>query len=211
MRINEDGKKSNARISIVAENGHFLIPTGALPRFDSQNGEIYFYADGEFKLDAPSAKIKIKASHGLFSASESDWISLKDNSPIEINLTRMWKKQGWYSGDHHFHLNYGGPFKLQPADLVPVLQGEDLDFATPMVANLHFQLKDQEYLSWERKDFLAFSLVRKFGLIFMGISVCLETIPCSGHGSGVQFCTKQELMTTAPIMKHYSSGERLEK
>lgn len=153
VRINEDGKKSNARISIVAENGHFLIPTGALPRFDSQNGEIYFYADGEFKLDAPSAKIKIKASHGLFSASESDWISLKDNSPIEINLTRMWKKQGWYSGDHHFHLNYGGPFKLQPADLVPVLQGEDLDFATPMVANLHFQLKDQEYLSWERKDF----------------------------------------------------------
>ncbi len=153
FRIEEDSKKTPARVSVKAENGHFIIPSGAVPRFDSQNGEVFFYTDGEFTLDIPSDKVSIKASKGLFTYAETGWIVISEQDDFQIELKRMWKKSGWYSGDHHFHLNYGGPFKLQPDDLMPILKAEDLDFATPMVANLHFQLKDQEYLTWENAEF----------------------------------------------------------
>lgn len=153
IKIIEAAEKVNARVSMIGENGHYLIPNGVVPRFDSQNGDVYFYTDGEFTISVPSNKIKIKASHGLFSFSESDWINLSDNAQINISLNKGWSNQEWYAGDHHFHLNYGGPFKLQPDDLVPILKAEALDFGTPMVANLHFQLKDKEYLQWNNETF----------------------------------------------------------
>ncbi|MEQ9592563.1 MAG: CehA/McbA family metallohydrolase [Cyclobacteriaceae bacterium] len=153
IQVLENDQLMNARVSIEDENGHYIIPQGVVPRFDSQNGEIFFYTTGEFEISVPARKIKIKASHGLFSLTESDWIDLeKPNGNIFITLTKGWGKTGWLSGDHHFHMNYGGPFKLQPSDLVPILQAEALDFGTPMSANLHFQLKDQEYMSWEKND-----------------------------------------------------------
>ncbi|MCB0490351.1 MAG: CehA/McbA family metallohydrolase [Cyclobacteriaceae bacterium] len=151
--VSEGNDKVNARVSIIAENGHPIIPKNVLPRFDSQNGEVYFYTDGQFTIDVPAQKIRIKASKGLFSSTESDWIDSKSQKQVALTLDKGWDKPGWYSGDHHFHLNYGGPYKLQPSDLKPIMKGEDLDFATPMVANLHFQLKDLEYINWYSEEF----------------------------------------------------------
>lgn len=153
ITVSEEGEKVNARVSILAENGHPLIPKGVLPRFDSQNGEVYFYTDGQFAIDVPTQKIKIKASKGLFSSVETDWIDLQSQKEIALTLEKGWDKPGWYAGDHHFHLNYGGPYKLRPSDLKPIMKAEDLDFATPMVANLHFQLKDLEYINWSSEEF----------------------------------------------------------
>jgi len=101
----------------------------------------------------PTQKIKIKASKGLFSSVETDWIDLQSQKEIALTLEKGWDKPGWYAGDHHFHLNYGGPYKLRPSDLKPIMKAEDLDFATPMVANLHFQLKDLEYINWSSEEF----------------------------------------------------------
>jgi len=148
-----DSQPVNARLSVSTDNGHYLIPDGAVPRFDSQNGEVYFYTSGKFDLQVPSGKIRVKASHGLFAHSVSDWMNVNDEQQIKVEINKAWDKPGWYSGDHHFHMNYGGPFKMRPEDLVPILKAEDLDFATPMAANLHFQLKDQEYMNWEHTSF----------------------------------------------------------
>ncbi len=154
IRIVEGSKPTSSRVSIISENGHYIIPQNAVPRFDSQNGDIYFYTDGEMALSAPTERIKIKASHGLFSFTESDWITIAgEDEKISIELKSGWANKNWFSGDHHFHLNYGGPYKMQPDDLVPIMNGEALDFGSPMVANLHFQLKDQEYVDWQHEPF----------------------------------------------------------
>jgi TolB protein len=59
---------------------------------------------------------------------------------------------GWYSGDHHFHLNYGGQAHLAPDALVPMMRGEDLDVATPLAANLHTRRIDEAYFAWTRPE-----------------------------------------------------------
>ena len=60
--------------------------------------------------------------------------------------------EDWYSGDHHFHLNYGGQVLLAPDALVPMMRGEDLDVATPLSANLHTRRIDENYFAWTRRE-----------------------------------------------------------
>ena len=153
FEIIQDDKLSPARVVAIDDIGHYLIPQGAIARFDSQQGEIYFYTEGEFTLQVPGEKITIKASRGLLDRQENLLSLTSINSIVPIRLPHLWNKPDWYAGEHHFHLNYGGPFKLQPQDLVPILKAEALDFATPMAANLHFLLKDQEMMKWEKTDF----------------------------------------------------------
>ena len=42
---------------------------------------------------------------------------------------------GWYSGDVHVHLHYGGEYLLSPADASLAQRGEDVNFLNMMVAN----------------------------------------------------------------------------
>ena len=76
---------------------------------------------------------------------------------IEVTLETVWdaRSAGFLSGDHHFHLNYGGPFGLDPEDLPLMMRGENLDVATPLLANLHTRFEDQKFWGWEKGDDLA--------------------------------------------------------
>ena len=69
-------------------------------------------------------------------------------------LESVWDARGagFLSGDHHFHLNYGGPFGLDPEDLPLMMRGENLDVATPLLANLHTRFEDQKFWGWEKGD-----------------------------------------------------------
>jgi TolB protein len=67
-------------------------------------------------------------------------------------LEPIWdaRAAGWSAGEHHFHLNYGGPYWLEPADLLTELRAEGMDVATPLLANLHTRFGEQRYWGWER-------------------------------------------------------------
>jgi TolB protein len=71
---------------------------------------------------------------------------------VDLTLEQVWDadRSGYLSGDHHFHLNYGGPYTLDPEDLVPIMAGEDLDVATPLLANLHNRFGNQHLWNWKR-------------------------------------------------------------
>ncbi|NNM33441.1 MAG: CehA/McbA family metallohydrolase [Gemmatimonadetes bacterium] len=73
---------------------------------------------------------------------------------VDVNLTLdpVWDAQGagWVSADHHFHLNYGGPYDLVPTDLIPMMKGEALDVATPLIANLHDRFESQDLWGWQK-------------------------------------------------------------
>ena len=72
-------------------------------------------------------------------------------SSLDLQFTPIWDAQadGWYSGEHHFHLNYGGPYTLRPDHLVLMMQGEDLDVGTPLMANLHTRVNDLQLVRLE--------------------------------------------------------------
>jgi len=143
-----------ARISVQDGSGHPVLPDAGQPRFDSQNGRVYLYSAGVLEVETPAGEIQIDAVRGVAAPVVSSAIRVGpgETAVVELELSPLWSAgdDGWYSGDHHFHLNYGGTYRLRPESLVTVLAAEDIDVATPLMANLHTRLNDLEWFSWTR-------------------------------------------------------------
>lgn len=142
-----------ARLSVTDAAGHPLIPAEGMARFEGQNGRVFFYSPGTITLEVPVGAVTVRAVRGLATREQVTTMTAVagEERTARLDLAPLWEAQrsGWFSGDHHFHLNYGGPFPMQPADLFPLLQGEDVDVATPMVANLHNRFEEQETFQWQ--------------------------------------------------------------
>ena len=141
-----------ARLAVTDANGHPLIPAEGMARFDGQNGRVYFYSSGTVTLEVPAGEVTVRAVRGLATREESATVSVAPGGAVTaaLSLAPLWnaRRAGWYSADHHFHLNYGGQFALQPEALLGLMAGEDLDVATPMIANLHNRFEDQWLFQW---------------------------------------------------------------
>jgi TolB protein len=153
-RIASEPRPIPSRVQIVDASGHPVLPEQGQARFDPQNGVVCVYSPGVVTLEVPAGEVTVVAAHGFSAvpASAKRTVNPGEIASIDLELAALWRpeRDGWYSGDHHFHLNYGGPFYLTPQDLVPVMQGEDLDVGTPLVANLQTRLNDTEWWGWNR-------------------------------------------------------------
>ncbi|HSR67840.1 MAG TPA: CehA/McbA family metallohydrolase [Acidobacteriota bacterium] len=158
VRTRVADKEGLAPVRLHAEDalGHPLIPDSGQVRFDSQSGLTYFYSPGHIELQVPLGPVAVSAVQGLATPPVSAVLDLQPQgrSQVDLTLVQVWdaRQAGWYAGDHHFHLNYGGPYKLQPEHLLPMLRGEDMDVATPLLANLHNRFEDLEFWDWRRLD-----------------------------------------------------------
>lgn len=145
-----------ARLSVTDANGHPLVPDRGQPRFDGQNGVVFFYSEGTVELEAPSGPIRVEAVQGLATpvASGTATVSAGTAAAVDISLTPIWdaRAAGWLAGEHHFHLNYGGPYRLPPEVLAPMARAEALDVLTPLLANLHTRFEDQPLFRWSAVD-----------------------------------------------------------
>jgi TolB protein len=141
-----------ARVSVRDAEGHPLFPRGRQPRFDGQNGRVFFYSDGVVEIEAPGGETTVTVARGLAVAPVERRVTVAAGTTanIVVNLEPVWDAAGagWRSGDEHFHLNYGGPYRLHPDDMDDVLAGEALDVAAPLVANLHERLGEQQWFGW---------------------------------------------------------------
>jgi TolB protein len=141
-----------ARLHVRDGSGHPAIPATSMPRFDGQNGLTYFYSSGTVSIELPAGSAEVHAARGLAAPEQVVRVDVVagETRDVTLTLTPLWdaRAAGWYSGDHHFHLNYGGQVDLAPRDLLPLLAGEDLDVATPMLANLHNRFDDQANFDW---------------------------------------------------------------
>ncbi len=144
------------RISVKDNKGHFVIPDKSQSRFDGQNGVVFFYSNGSVELKVPTGSVEISVVQGLNTPLKIKEVNLNRTGlkVVTIFLKSIWdpRDDGWISGDHHFHLNYGGQYQLTPEDLFPMMAGEALDVATPQLANLHNRFGDQKYWGWKSPD-----------------------------------------------------------
>ncbi len=140
--------ESAARLYVRDAAGHPLIPADGMVRFDGQNGLAYFYSSGTLELEVPAGEVTIQVTRGFGAVPETvtRQVVAGGTALAEVRLRQLWEPQrsGWYSGDHHFHLNYGGQFDLAPVDVMLPMRGEDLDVGTPMLANLHNRFDNQD-------------------------------------------------------------------
>jgi TolB protein len=151
-----------ARLNVLDANGHPLLPPSGMAQSDGQNGLIYFYSPGAITLDVPVGAVRVRAARGLAAPVRDTTLTLAAGATATATLSHrpLWNTaaHGWFAGDHHFHLNYGGQFALVPSDLTLRLRAEELDAATPMLANLHHRYDDQEL--WGARDGPSLPLVR---------------------------------------------------
>jgi TolB protein len=156
IRTRRDGSTAAvpARVHVTDRTGHPALPATGQVWFDGQNGRVYFYSPGVLTVEVPPGPVRVSAAAGFGVPSMS---AVGDAIPgqvtsVDLQFTPIWnaRADGWYSGDHHFHMNYGGPYTVRPDDLVLMMQGEDLDVGTPLMANLHTRVNDLQWFHWSR-------------------------------------------------------------
>ena len=145
-----------ARVSVLGPNGHPAVPDEGAVHFDGSSGRVFFYSPGLIEVTVPAGEVTVSAVQGLATPEATATVTAAAGSVTEVSLEMapIWDAgaAGWVSGDHHFHLNYGGPYDLDPSDLAPKMEGEALEFATPLLANLHNRYEDQDLWGWEKSD-----------------------------------------------------------
>lgn len=151
-----------ARLSLRGPDGHPLIPDDGITRLDGQSGQAYVYSPGRLSVSVPlepngrtTGRVAIVASRGLLKVARTE-VELTPGQAREVTLDLApasgtgWDAaaEGYVSGDHHLHLNYGGPYSVTVEDLALIQRAEELDVATPMAANLHNRIADLDL--WRR-------------------------------------------------------------
>jgi len=152
-RVAGEERTVPARLSVADESGHPALPEVGAPHFDGANGRVFFYSPGLVEVVVPPGRTRVSAVRGLATPESSESVVARAGEVAEVvlDLDPVWdaRATGWVSGDHHFHLNYGGPYDLSPEDMLLKMRGEDLDMATPLLANLHNRYEDQDMWGWE--------------------------------------------------------------
>jgi TolB protein len=146
---------SAARLSAWSGNGHPLVAEAGLTYLDGQSGWPFFYSTGDIEFTVPAGQVSVVATQGISTAPRRASVEVPAGGSglVEIDLTSVWAAESeWSSGDHHFHLNYGGAYNLPPRVLTAMAAGEGLDVPTPLTANLHNRYADAEHWGWSSGD-----------------------------------------------------------
>jgi TolB protein len=146
-----------ARVRVTDSSGHPAFATGQQAWLDGQNGVLFTYSDGALEFEVPAGEVRVDATRGFEFLPAQRTVNASPDQPGDVTLELMPiegrpRFDQWYSGDHHFHLNYGGQVLLSPDALIPMMRGEDLDVATPLSANLHTRRIDEGYFAWARRE-----------------------------------------------------------
>lgn len=143
------GTPTAARLSVTGADGHPVAPSNGPVYFDGESGVHYFYSDGSIDLDVPKGAVTITAVNGLMTEADTQTIDLGSDSAsvIELSIGEVWDaaKNGYASADYHFHINYDGPYQMEPNDVKPLMDGENLTVGAPLLANLHTRLMDRDF------------------------------------------------------------------
>lgn len=142
---------SAARLSAWTGDGHPLVAESGMTRLDGQSGWPFFYSGGDITFTVPAGQVNVTATQGLSTPpmSASVDVSAGDEALLEIDLASVWPGENdWASGDHHFHLNYGGAYDLPPEAIARWAAGEGLAVPTSLTANLHNRYEDARYFGW---------------------------------------------------------------
>ncbi len=146
----------SARVALVTSDGHPILPDSGQTRFDGQNGIAFFYSSGVAEVTVPAGEVDIVAVQGLATPVASQRVRLApgERRTVTVSVTPVWdaRANGWLSGEHHFHLNYGGPYRLEPGALLQMGKAEDLDVLTPMLANHAQRFEDQALFTYRHTD-----------------------------------------------------------
>jgi TolB protein len=151
--LDSSGSTMPARISVFDASGKSYGPDDAwrhadeaFVRSERRFEYGYFHANGACALTVPAGQYIVEASRGPeFSIARREVRIEPDGTTAQdLVLDRLadMPARGWWSGDLHVHMNYGGAYRNTPAHLKFQAQAEDLHVVENLIVNKEQRIPD---------------------------------------------------------------------
>ncbi len=151
--VTAGGRYVPARLSVTTADGRSFVPEGAWRHaddyFDRAERRIehgYFHSSGAAELVVPAGTITLEVTRGL------EYRPVRRTLDVPAGGTRSegialeriadWPARGWWSGDLHVHMNYGGAYRATPETLRAMAEAEDLHVAFNLIVNKEERIPD---------------------------------------------------------------------
>jgi Tol biopolymer transport system component len=150
------GSALPARISVRGEDGRSHAPEGAWHHaddaFDRAERRLeygYFHSAGSASLTLPAGRYAVEVSRGPEYRVVDRTVQVAPGgvTPLRVSLPLLddLEARGWYSGDLHVHMNYGGTYRNDPARLAFQARAEDLHVVENLIVNKEGRVPDVGY------------------------------------------------------------------
>jgi hypothetical protein len=147
------GQPMPARLSVTAGDGRSFAPEDAWRHTDEAfvRGEQpfeygYFHTRGRSALTAPAGAVVVEAWRGPEYATRRQELTLVpgETRALRVPLRRLddLPARGWWGGDLHVHMNYGGHYRNTPAHLAFQGRAEGLHVIENLVVNKEQRIPD---------------------------------------------------------------------
>jgi TolB protein len=152
------GRAVPARISVTGSDGRSFAPDDAWryadDAFDRSQRKLeigYFQTAGESVLMVPAGELSVVVTRGLEYEREIRPVHVAPGHPavVRVPMHRIANLagDGWYSGDVHVHMNYGGAYRNDPAHLKTQARAEDLRVIENLIVNKEQRVPDIGYFT----------------------------------------------------------------
>ena len=159
----EAGKALDARVSVTGADGRGWAPRTALMHADDsfdrseRHFEVtYFHSSGTSTLTVPAGAMTVEVTRGLEYAVGTQLATVSANGAktVHVIMRRLVNLPalGWYSGDLHVHMNYGGNYRTVPTQLAFMARAEDLHVIEELIVNKEQRVPDISYFDNGRPD-----------------------------------------------------------
>jgi Tol biopolymer transport system component len=150
------GQPMPARLSVSGGDGRSYAPDDAWRHADEAfvRGEQayeygYFHTHGRSVVTVPAGTVLVEAWHGPEYETRGQEVKLADGATraLRIPLRRLddLPARGWWGGDLHVHMNYGGHYRNTPAHLAFQGKAEGLHLIESLVVNKEQRIPDVAY------------------------------------------------------------------
>jgi len=146
----------SSRVSVTGADGRAYAPDGAWRHADEAFDRAerpfeygYFHSDGVAEVTVPAGPVNIEVWHGPEYAVSRAKIDVPAGRRIHhvVILDRVdnLPRRGWWSGDLHVHMNYGGAYRNTPPHLAFQARAEDVHVVENLIVNKEQRIPDIAY------------------------------------------------------------------
>jgi len=154
--VDHAGRPLSARISVTTAEGRGYAPDDAWRHadeaFDRSQRQFeypYFHSTGVAELTVPAGRVHVEVWRGPeYRVSRADVnVPARGRAVHRVVLERLdnLPARGWWSGDVHVHMNYGGAYRNTPRHLAFQARAEDLHVVENLIVNKEQRIPDIAY------------------------------------------------------------------
>ena len=154
--VDHAGRLLAARVSVTTAEGRGYAPDDAwrhadeaFDRTERQFEYPYFHSSGDAVLTVPAGRLHVEVWRGPeYQVARADVLVPTGRRVTErVVLDRLddLPARGWWSGDVHVHMNYGGAYRNTPQHLAFQARAEDLHVVENLIVNKEQRIPDIAY------------------------------------------------------------------